>query len=427
MRGFISFITVCCILIPLLSACDAREVDDMAFVLAIGIDKGVTDKWRITVQFPTMQGQTGGGGSMAAGGGQGPQGYSTVTVDSPSFYIGMDMLDTLVPRRISFEHTEYIVMSEELARSGLAGEYLGPIVRFREIRRNTHLLVSRCTAMEFLKANQPLMGTTLSKMMKDMIKESTDTGFIPYVTLNDFYESTKSTYSQPITILASVNNGENLKEKDGNKTDGLNAEEAEGNYYAGDIPKRGGAKLELFGAAVFDGDTMVGELTGEETRLTLMVRGEFRRGRMAVQDPKSPGFVVSLDVRQIGKPEVKVRFEDGNPIIDVRLNLAGDILAVQSRINYESRELKPVIEKKFENYIKTSLDKLMDKCKAMKADVFKFGYKASWRFPTIQEWEDYNWIARFDKAQVNTEVKFVIRRSGTMMRSSPIIGAKGKE
>ena len=50
------FILTCCIISTVLTACyDAHETDDFAHVLAVGIDKGVSNKWRITVQFATLK------------------------------------------------------------------------------------------------------------------------------------------------------------------------------------------------------------------------------------------------------------------------------------------------------------------------------------------------------------------------------------
>lgn len=64
------------------SACyDANEVDDMTYVLAVGIDKGVSDKWRLTLQFPSMQGQTGsssGTGGVGTSSSGGKSGYDVI-------------------------------------------------------------------------------------------------------------------------------------------------------------------------------------------------------------------------------------------------------------------------------------------------------------------------------------------------------------
>jgi spore germination protein KC len=173
---------------------------------------------------------------------------------------------------------------------------------------------------------------------------------------------------------------------------------------------------------------MVGELSGDETRLMLMGRGEFERGFFGIPDPKKPELLVPLDVRmKKSNRKVSAKIENGKPNIHLKLDLEGDILAVQSRINYESPELKPVLEKAFEQYIKTGLDELISKTKALKVDILQFGRKAVWNFNTIQEWEKYNWIAQYEKSEITTEVSFTIRRTGTMLNNSPILTTEGRE
>lgn len=321
-------------------------------------------------------------------------------------------------------HTKFLVVSEEIAKSGLAGEYLAPIARYREIRRNVRVLISKSPAKEFIKENKPFLGKTLSKSMELMVQEWTNTGFFPNITLDDFYDDIKSTYNQPIAILASVTDSSNFKEEGSYWGEAF---KSEGDYVAGQLPRIGGNKIELFGTAVFDGDIMVGELNGDETRLMLMARGQFQRGFFTIPDPEISELIVPLDVRPARKPQIKVRLEGNKPVISLKIQLEGDLLAVQSRINYESKELKPMLETAFEKYVKEELDKLIEKCKGLKADVFRFGGTAARQFATIEDWEQYNWIVQFGKAEVKTEVEFTIRRTGAMLKSSPVITTKGKE
>jgi len=131
----------------MLTAChDANETDDFAHVLAVGIDKGVSNKWRITVQFATLKND--GGSKMQATGEnetfeiQEQDGYTSITLDAPSFYGGISMINSILPRKLNFMHTKLLVLSEDIARSGLIGEYLAPIARYREIRRNVRVLIS---------------------------------------------------------------------------------------------------------------------------------------------------------------------------------------------------------------------------------------------------------------------------------------------
>ncbi|NLY98453.1 MAG: Ger(x)C family spore germination protein [Clostridiaceae bacterium] len=423
------FILICCIFSTALTAChDANETDDFAHVLAVGIDIGVSNKWRITVQFATLKKDE--GSQMQTTGGnetfemQKQDGYTSITLDAPSFYGGVSMINSLLPRKLNFMHTKLLVLSEDIAKSGLAGEYLAPITRYREIRRNVRVLISKCKACEFIKENKPFFGKTLSKSMEQLVQEWSNMGFFPNITLGDFYDDIKSTYNQPIAILACVNDYSSFKE-----TGSQWGEEfkSEGDYLAGQIPRIGGSKIELYGTAVFDGDVMIGELNGDETRLMLMARDQFQRGFFTIPDPENPELIVPLDIRVARKRKVMVKFEGDKPVIILKIQLEGDLLAVQSGINYENKEMKPMLEKTFELYIKNGLDKLIGKCQRLNADIFRFGCITARQFATIEEWERYNWISKFEKAEVNTEVEFTIRRTGAILKSSPITKTKGKE
>jgi Ger(x)C family germination protein len=335
------------------------------------------------------------------------------------------MLETTIPRRINFEHLKFIVVSEEMARSGILGDYLAPIRRNAQIRASSHIIISRGSAEEFVNELEPYIGTRLSKTQELLFLAPSEPGFFPHVTLEDLYDGFKSTYRQPIVALGAVNNFNNFKEE--GKKWGTEYKSG-GGYLAGQLPRKGEDKIELFGTAVFDGDKMVGELKGDETRLMLMGRGEFIRGFFTIPDPKRPDLIVPLDVRQkASERKVSVRIENGKPIIHLKLKLEGNILAIQSRINYESLELKPVLEKAFEQFIKKDLDKLIVKTKELKADILQFGQKAVWHFSTIQDWEKYNWIAQYENAEVTTEVSFSIKNTGTMLNNSPILRTEGRK
>jgi spore germination protein KC len=427
MHKKISILLLNALIAIILTSCfDAKEIDEQAFVLSVGIDQGISNKWRVTLQFPTMQGESGGGGG---GGGQSAgskgAGYSVVSIEAPSFIDGINMLESSIPRRLSFDHMKFIVVSEEMAKSGKLGEYIAPIRRYRQIRNSSHVIIARGSAEEFVNALEPLIGVKISKSQELYLLMPSETAYFPHVTLEEIYDGFKSTYCQPIAALGGVNNFNNIKES--GKKWGKEFKSG-GGYLAGQLPRKGGSSIELFGTAVFDGDIMVGELSGDETRLMLLGRGEFERGFFGIPDPKKPELLVPLDVRmKKSNRKVSVKIENGKPIIHLKLDLEGDILAVQSRIDYESLKLKPVLEKAFEQHIKTALDELISKTKALNADILQFGRKAVWNFNTIQEWEKYNWIVQYEKADVTTEVSFTIRRTGTMLNNSPVLTTEGRE
>jgi spore germination protein KC len=423
MRKIISIIMLAIITTSLTSCYDAHEIDSMLYIVAIGVDKGVSDKWRLTLKFSNMSGG-GGDSSQSSGDGEDQGGYDYISIDAPSFFTGIDMLNTALPRELVFTHAQIIVFSEELAKSGSIGEYIAPINRFTEIRRSAHVFVAKGKASDFIQEVKPFIGSMASKSFQMLINESSDTGFFPHVTLEQFYTGLKSSYRQPIVTLAAVNEFEAFQKEGEPWGSEFNTG---GNYTAGELPRTGKNKIELFGTALFNGDTMVGELDGDETRYMLMARGEFDRGFFTMQDPQKPELIIPLDVKGPTEPEVKVTFNGVKPVIHLKVHLNADILAIQSRINYEDPERKVLLEYTFQRILQDGIERVIKKCQELDADAFLFGDNATKNFLTINDLESYNWNSRFKDADVAVEVEFAIRRTGTQIDSYSIYHSEGSE
>ena len=407
---------------------DRREVDENGYVLAIGFDQGINDKLRLTLQILTFKGQESspkGGGGLGGGAGDGSNpekgetdGTVVLTVDCPSIFTGINMANMTTARQLSLMHAKMIIFSEEMAKSGEMEKYILGIIRYREVRRIMYLMVTKGTAEDFVKENKTMISMSPSKTMQ-LLPQQSYTGLIPPINLFSFYNDFKSTEKQPIAILANVNNLKNLKEPGPGEVPQATSG---GAYLAGEVPRRGGVKRELFGAAVFRGGKMVGEINGSEVRALDMVTGDFRRGFITIKDPLSPDHIVPLDVLPSRKTKIKVNTRGDVPEIQVKVELEGDLLAVQSGINYESVKLKRVLEQAFEQETKSQLDELIAKCQhEFRADIFGFGRSAAFHFPTIEAWERYQWFKKFPNARINTEVKYTIRRTGTLLKSAPVL------
>jgi spore germination protein KC len=420
MNRFLPVLFSIFLIIICLSSCyDAHEIDDMVHVLAIGIDMGVSDKWRLTLLFETMKEPKGNDNvkDSESKGGKSDGVCVSMSVDAPTFFTGIDMLNTSVPRRLGFMHTQTIIFSEELAKSGMIGEYIAPINRFRQIRRSAHIFVVKGKAIDFLQEEGPFIGTSISKHFEQFVVESDNTGFFPHITLEEFYRAIKSTYHQAIAPLCAINNMNNfIKEGDPNE----NSFKTGGDYVAGELPRLGENRRENFGTAIFDGDRMVGELNGDETRYMLMLRNEFKRGFYTIQDPKKLELALPLDIKMQKKPKIKITFRDSKPEVNVSVKLDVDFLAIQSGINYEQPEFKKIVEATFESIVIAGMSDLIIRCQNLNSDIFLFGNHAARNFFTIEQWEEYDWNSHFSKAAVSVEVEAIIRRPGTQVKSSPI-------
>ena len=254
-------VALLCVMAFMLAGCyDARDINDAAYILLIGIDRGMSDKFSVTFKFPAFE--AGGAQKGERGGGESPGGglsYKTLTIDAPSFNAALELANTSIPRTLNFMHAQFIVISEDIAKAGLVGEFLAPIVRNSSIRYSTRLLIAKESAAEFVELLEPFGGSDITRMCENLIKQAQETGLFADLTLYDLHDCMTSPYHQPIAVLAAVNKGENFIEK-GPKWD--TKYNIPGDYYAGDVPRKKGSKVELLGLAVFNGDRMVGKLTG---------------------------------------------------------------------------------------------------------------------------------------------------------------------
>ncbi|HHV96320.1 MAG TPA: Ger(x)C family spore germination protein [Clostridiaceae bacterium] len=394
------------------SCYDAKELDEYTYVIAVGIDKGVTDKYRLTIKFHTMKGGGGGetGGTIGAD-------FEILVIDAPTFFTGINMINSALARELNFMHAKMLVFSKEIAEEGVS-TFIAPIIRFRQIRHSIHVVVSKESAYEFLEKYEPIEGNAISKALELIVSETSETGYIIHTRLHEFYTGLKSTFRQPMAILAGVNDMKNFVET-GEELQNQYSTEKE--YTAGEIPRKGGGNVEFYGTAVFNGDKMIGELTGEETRMLSIILGEFKRGNFSIQDLYYPDKYVPIDIRMERQPKVEAKMKGDKVIFDVKINLEGDILAIQSHLNYEEEPLKSSLEEAVVKKFKEEMNSLIEKCREWGVDIFRFGRVVCSNFRTIQEWENFNWLEKFKDSEVNINIIFNIRRTGILLKSSPII------
>jgi spore germination protein KC len=397
---------------------DRWEPDDLAYVLVMGFDKGVTDKLRLTLQMASFRGQGGdGGGGRQKSGGQ-SNATESLTVECPSVFTGINIANITTSRRISLMHTKYIVFSEEMARSDDFKKYIMGLPRYREFRKSTHIIICRGKATDFIAANKTFLSMRPAKAFSLILSQQIKDSFVPRGRFSDFYNNLKSDIEGPVAVLGGVNPLKLEQPGEGGRQEQVSG----GEYVAGEVPREGGVKRDLFGAAVFRGPKMVGELDGDETRVLGMVTGDLIRGFFTIKDPENPDCIVALDVRPARRPRMKVNVKGDRPVGDLTLRLEGEILSVQSGVHYESKEKKAVLEAAFEQVIKEEIDNLVEKGQnEFRSDIFGFGRSAVTHFLTNKQWSDYNWAEKYPTAIVNTKVDFIIRRTGMLLKESPFV------
>ncbi len=424
-KKFYALVLVVAIFFSCLSGCyDAREIDDEVYAISIGVDKGVNNKLRLTVQYPIYKGGSEGGqGQSGTQSGNVQEGSNINTIEAPTVLEGIDMLSMAISRRVSLIHTKWLIFSEDFAKLGVGG-YIGGFERFRETRTTMSILVTKGKAEDFIKESKSNIGSSLSKSIELLLAQSQTSGFFPLVKFSEFYKNLLSTYKGSIALYGGVNDFKNLEEKDVENPPLV----AGKGFLPGQLPRRGVSKKELAGLSIFDGGKMVGVLDSYETTYYMMLTGNFKNGRVSIPDKYSPGNAIVFNLHNSRKPKVKAYFKDGKPIIDLKIVMESEIYAIQSRMDYEKLSMQKDIESQIREFLLRGMNDTIKKTqKQYGVDIFGFGGWMAGNFFTIDEWENYNWLSHYKDAEINLELHVNVRRTGLIFNSEPIFSIKGRE
>ena len=398
---------------------DATEIDDEVYAISVGVDRGVTDKIRLTVEFP-LYGSSESGSSSGTGGGNGQVTSATHTIEAPSILEAVTMYNMATSRRVSLMHAKWYVFSEELAREDI-GSYITGLERFRETRSTTAIIVTRGSAETFIRENKSLIGQSISKSAELIVAQSSKTGYFPNARFIDFYVSLFSPSRSPIALYGGVNNTENM-----NSTAAPSSSDTEHGHLPGELPRTSKVKRELAGMAIFDGGRMVGSLDNRETSFYLIVAGKYNGGRMSIPDKNSPGDVIIVGLNKSRNPKIKAYFKNGKPAIDALITLDTEIYGIRSRIDYEDLSRQGELENMIKEYLLDGINRTIKKTQELNADIFGFGESMAGNFFTITEWENYNWLSNYKESAIQVSLDVKVRRTGLIYQSAHIFNSGGK-
>ncbi len=387
----------------------AREIDDFAYVVSVGIDPGPDNQNIITYQIATGQGQ---GGKDP---GSGESSTFLVTIVAPSLAEARNLLNSVVARTPNLSHTKAVIIGEDLARKGI-GDIFGPLLRFREFRGSMFITVSRGSAQEFMQKNKPTMEKLPSRWLETSLTSRQDTGYFLSSNLHQFYTRLKATSGAPYATYMGIN-PLNLQPKPADKKEDGEKSVA---YYPAGLGREGGDPAEVIGTAVFVADKMVGALNNEETRAVSILSGDFVRGFITVTDPLAPQHGVNVQLRLGQKPEIKPAWQDGRLVFTVNLLLEGETTSIPSGINYENREYGQLLEQHISNILTSQMEKMLAHTQELGADVVGFGLYTRNLFSNFNEADQLNWYKVYPTVGFDLNISVKIRRTGLMYKSSPI-------
>ncbi len=434
------------------------EPNDIAYVVAMGFDKGDNDNYKITIQFakPT---QISGGASEE--GGKGGEIVENIAVEAPNIYSGINVANNIVSKKFSLSHTKIMVFSKEIAEKGI-DDILETLIRSYEVRPDTYMAVALEGAGEYLNEVKPVIEVNPAKYYQLTYEKNGSIG-IPENNVLDFYFCHDGMYRDGVMPLAGVFNqggseggsggseggssgsegGSGGSEGGSSGSEGGSGGESEGgssgggaseeenekqkkapvneegfeyklkNYIAGEVAISETNKSESMGMALFSKNKMIGIMGGIESELYNIMNGSYERGYISFFSEKSPQTPITVKLRKEKKPKIKV--DDKKKEIEIKLyfdadfySLPNDYLTEKDVTSFEE-ESKKNIEEACEKFIHKTIDEYQ-------VDLLGFAKKSRRNFLTYKDFYENCKDKTYSDYKIDVNAEFNVRHTGITIR-----------
>lgn len=374
----------------------ALSMDNLAYVLAIGIDSSSDNNLQVTFQFSTPV-------SVESSSSEKPNPIlNTVTASSLSNAI--NLINVYLGKQINMSHCKIIIFSEELAMQGISDE-IYTLINDTQVRPSCNIVVSKCSAKYYMEQTKPELENLISKYYEVLTGSSRYTGYLPDATIGHFINSLICKTCEPYAILGGVNNGSGSSE---NSTQFSSEKDYEIKANSSSIIGENGA--ENIGVAAFKGDQLVGELNALETIAFLNIRNDIDRFLISVPDPENNNNYLDIYMSPTRSPHIEIDTSNQTPYVKIKCEFNGRIYSMSENSKYLTSDILDSISNSCDGYLESVFsDYLYKTAKEFGSDINGMGKSALKNFFTSKEYEDYSWLDNYKNAFFDIEVKSSVK------------------
>lgn len=375
-------ISICILMSLILTSCwNSRELNTLAIVMGIGIDKNKNpDLVDVSVQLAKILRTS----EASKGSIQSSNGYLNVKESNRSISEAVNEIYREINRQLFFSHNQVIIFGKDTAEDGIE-KYIDFFLRYRETRLLVWVLVANGPASDIFNI-EPEIENTTGRSIGQLVRNEQLISQIPVVNLKDFASRLMSKTTAPIAPII-------------------------------EISKYGNKKLRLSETAVFKKGKMIGTLNLKETHGLLWGINKVKDGNVIVD---IPGKKTSVTIETVNsKSKMTPKIQDDKIIINIKVKQEGNLQEQSSSddlANPKEFEKLQILE---EAVIKDEIEAALRKSHELNADVFGFGDIIYQNYPKQWEKIEKNWDKEYKNIQVEISVDAKLRRSGRI--SKPIL------
>ena len=370
----------------------ALNIENLAFVVALGIDSSDSKEIKVTFQFVNPP-------STSEGSNQESKVFQD-TVDCNSIPNAINIMNSYLARKIDLSHCRNIVFSEEIAKNGISN-YLYTLMNDVQVRPTSNIIVTTCSANEYIKNSKPSLETSITRYYDIFPNSGHYTGYVSNASIGNFYNALVCNSCEPYTILGGVSSASSIVSQSTVPSDS--------NIKSGSSPISGLRSSENIGMAAFKHDKLIGELDAIETVCFHILKNNINSFIISVPAPEDNSSKIDLLITPKGYTKIKVDIVNGSPYIKIDGSFNAKIYSMDENASYLNNDVLESISYACNRYLEDILLSYLYKTSVeFKSDISGIGKYALSNFSTNTEFKDYNWVDNYVnstfKVTVNTTV-----------------------
>ena len=294
---------VCGIIIAytaLLCSCfDSREIDQSAYLIALGIDQGNKTKFTYTFQIASP-GATSGSESSGDEESSKSSGTVNITVDSDDFYTAKSLINSGMNKTVDMSHLKLIVFSSEVENQDFLS-HSQLFLHERQVRPHTSVAVATEGASQYLNSVKPTLEPNTAKYY-ELASLGSNNIYYPTKTISDFVDQLDGVSRASALPIAHIK---------GQHSEGK-ATPSPSMWISADSSQADMESSCLFETAVFKNGNLVGILGNDYTMIYNMLIKNIKAFTVSLKNPHDPSSALVFRITVPKSAKYKVQ-KDAKP------------------------------------------------------------------------------------------------------------------
>lgn len=369
MKGLKTIIVIIGIVLTL-TGCTGKEPNEIAYIVAVGIDKGENENYNITMQYVNPSTS-----SESKESNDENNSIEHLTFQVPNVYAAIEKAGELNSKTFSLAHTKLIIVSRETSEDGIE-DITENFIRNDDLRPDVYLAVADGSAKDYLEKVNPKSEVNMAKYYLMIFDKNKMLGLSESIIKNFFCGLKTADYDSVVPIAHSSDESS-------------------------------------VSSAVFKGGKMVGTFTAKETEIYKLLEKNKTEGYLTLKNDttlKNP-----VTIKTVQKKNPKYHIDHNKKKIEIDLSLEGDINSLSP--DYRIDRGLGDFERNCEECVAGECEALIEKAhNQYKSDILKLNERSKIKFLNNDAYNNFKNHVNYSEYKVKVNVDYDIRRTGLVVK-----------